>query len=163
MVEWVDIEKVYPPLRRGLPRLVPERSRLELQEALAAHGFEIYQLDGSRITDMSTFFQEAAQALQFPAYFGHNWDAFIECLGEFEDRPARRVAIVWRRADHTQRKNLGLLLEAVYWFLTVARDLGTYRADGAAPTQLELFLAGRGRQYATLSRSTYPTDSPDDE
>ena len=163
MIEWVDVEKVYPRLRHGLPRLVPERVRLELHEALAAHGFTIYQPDGSRITDTSSFFQEVAQALQFPAYFGHNWDAFIDCLGEFEDRPARRVAIIWRRADHTERENLGLLLEAVHWFLTVARDLGTYRADGAAPTQMELFLAGRGRQYEMLSRRTYPTDLPDDE
>ncbi len=91
MFEWVDIEQVYPRLSHGLPRLVPERVRLELQAALAAHGFTIYQLDGARITDTSTFFQEAAQVFQFPAYFGRNWDAFIDCLSEFEDRPARRL------------------------------------------------------------------------
>ena len=152
-----------PRLGHGLPRLVPERVRLELQEGLAAHGFKIYQLDGSHITDTSTFFQEAAQALQFPAYFGHNWDAFLDCLGEFADRPERRVAIVWRQADQTERRSLRVFLEAVYWFLTVARDLGTYREDGAAPTQLELFLVGRGKQYALRSRATHPANRSDDE
>ncbi len=31
---------------------------------------------------MSSLFDEWAAALQFPYYFGHNWDAFDECIAD---------------------------------------------------------------------------------
>lgn len=37
---------------------------------------------GQRCTTKESLFQEFAAALQFPYYFGHNWDAFDECIAD---------------------------------------------------------------------------------
>ena len=42
---------------------------------------------GQRCLNKERLFQEWASALQFPDYFGHNWDAFDECLGDLEWLP----------------------------------------------------------------------------
>lgn len=120
-------------------------------QALSAHGFALYQLDDSRIADGQTFFNEVAKTLAFPEYFGYNWDALIDCLGDLEDRPTRRAAIVWRHADRAMRHDLQVFLEAVHIFLTVAADLGRYREDGGEPVQLELFLTGKVFQIPSPS------------
>ena len=39
-------------------------------------------LRGKRCQTRERFFQELAAALQFPQYFGENWDAVEECLGD---------------------------------------------------------------------------------
>ena len=44
-------------------------------------------VDGHACRTRAAFFREAARALEFPAYFGHNWDAFLDCLRDL-DRPA---------------------------------------------------------------------------
>ena len=37
-------------------------------------------LRGKRMTNFSNLYQEIAAALQFPYYFGNNWNALIECI-----------------------------------------------------------------------------------
>jgi RNAse (barnase) inhibitor barstar len=37
-------------------------------------------LRGKRMKNFSSFYQEIAAVLQFPYYFGNNWNALIECI-----------------------------------------------------------------------------------
>ena len=37
-------------------------------------------LDGRACRTRAAFFTEAARVLDFPDYFGHNWDALLDCL-----------------------------------------------------------------------------------
>jgi RNAse (barnase) inhibitor barstar len=55
-------------------------------------------LDGNEIHDKQTFLQNFAAALNFPAYFGHNWDAFEECLSDLEWLPAHAYVLVYDNA-----------------------------------------------------------------
>ncbi len=48
-------------------------------------------IDGRSSRTRAAFFTEAARALRFPDYFGHNWDAFADCLRDL-DRPALLIA-----------------------------------------------------------------------
>ena len=41
---------------------------------------------GDRCTTKERFFEEWSTALNFPDYFGHNWDAYEEVLDEMLDR-----------------------------------------------------------------------------
>jgi Barstar (barnase inhibitor) len=50
-------------------------------------------LRGSRSGSLKELFQEWGAALQFPHYFGHNWAALDECLGDLEWLPARRYVL----------------------------------------------------------------------
>jgi RNAse (barnase) inhibitor barstar len=45
----------------------------------------VVRLDGSRIDSKDGLLTAVATALAFPHYFGHNWDALDECLGDIEE------------------------------------------------------------------------------
>ena len=49
---------------------------------------------GRKSAKSSAFFDESAAALQFPDYFGENWDAFEECMQDMAEDVAGHVVIV---------------------------------------------------------------------
>jgi RNAse (barnase) inhibitor barstar len=55
----------------------------------APAGFLMRTIAGKKCRTSSSLFDEFAQALSFPDYFGHNWDALEECLADFEWLPAK--------------------------------------------------------------------------
>ncbi len=68
-------------------------------EIQAAKGETVRIVRGQRCQTKERLFQELAAALQFPHYFGDNWDAVEECLGDLGwlDRP--RLTLVVSNAD----------------------------------------------------------------
>lgn len=58
---------------------------------------------GVRTQTVSTLLQEWAAALQFPYYFGHNWDAFEECINDLEWVPAAKHLVFVTRAENVLR------------------------------------------------------------
>lgn len=77
---------------------------------------------GTHCAGKTGLFREWAAALQFPYYFGHNWDAFEECLGDLSWVRAPDVQIIISNAD-------AVLLKHPRDFLTFATVL-TARAAG---------------------------------
>jgi RNAse (barnase) inhibitor barstar len=53
---------------------------LSLTRATPAEG--VARVDGAACRSKRALFTEWARALDFPDYFGHNWDAFTDVLGE---------------------------------------------------------------------------------
>jgi len=51
-----------------------------LIDVLSQQGTQVFYLDGREISSKETFLTKAAEAMNFPAYFGTNWDAFDECI-----------------------------------------------------------------------------------
>lgn len=49
-------------------------------EALAAAGLRVFHLKGDGITGKTEFLDRIAAVMDFPSYFGHNWDALDDCL-----------------------------------------------------------------------------------
>lgn len=67
---------------RGSPR---EADGLGLQ--LERQGVTVALLRGVRMRTVGSLFGEFAAALQFPHYFGENWDALKDCLIDFKWHP----------------------------------------------------------------------------
>lgn len=55
----------------------------------APPGFALRLIQGKKCGTPSSLFAEFARVLDFPDYFGHNWDALEECLADFEWLPAK--------------------------------------------------------------------------
>jgi RNAse (barnase) inhibitor barstar len=78
-----------PPLLQLLPlvsesgayRLPPELVD-DLVESGTALGLSCHRIDLRDCRDPATLFERIAQALDFPPWFGQNWDALSDCLAD---------------------------------------------------------------------------------
>lgn len=52
----------------------------ELAASLQEHDGELFYFDGAEMTDKNQLMQEFAAVLNFPDYFGDNWDSLHDCL-----------------------------------------------------------------------------------
>ena len=76
----------------------------------------------------ATLFAEFARALEFPDYFGHNWDALEECLADLEWLPAKGYILLITDADQVLSND-----ETEYeTFLEILRDAGEAWGSGQA-------------------------------
>ena len=74
-------------------------------------------LRGSKSRNSARLFDEFAAALQFPHYFGENWDALDECLADLEWLPGDAYLLFFtdshRLLDHERDDKLGSLLDVL--------------------------------------------------
>lgn len=95
----------------------------ELEDNLHSLGLAV--LEGS-VADVKTdeeLFAVIASAMRFPDYFGNNWDALDECLGDMDWLPAEGYLLVirnsaegWSQSPYVLGRFLTAWLEASeYW------------------------------------------------
>lgn len=80
------------------PALYQTRTRAQVKSfaaTAAEQGWRFFYLAGQGITSKRQFLQACAQAMEFPAYFGHNWDAFEECIRDLSWLPARGYLLLY--------------------------------------------------------------------
>ena len=69
---------------------------------LACRGGELISVivfRGQKMQTCDSAFDEMSAALQFPYYFGNNWNAFDECLNDPDWMPRGRLVIVLTHAE----------------------------------------------------------------
>jgi len=71
---------------------------------------EVVVLDTRGDHDKQAFLRSCARALHFPDYFGQNWDAFADCLGEFA-RGRAPVLVVWTGASDLGEPDRGTAID----------------------------------------------------
>ncbi len=59
---------------------VEEAADADFRAAAKRAGLAILELNLAGVRHKEDFLRAASKALQFPAYFGSNWDAFEECI-----------------------------------------------------------------------------------
>ncbi len=61
---------------------------------------KIFYIDGHQIVERANLFHQFATIMQFPEYFGHNWDALEDCLTDlFHEDAVDRQLIILDRLD----------------------------------------------------------------
>lgn len=84
---------------------VDVRDREAIEEAAVALGFAVAPIDFAGCNDKAEVLDRFAQALRFPDWFGDNWDALADCLGDLSWWPADGYLLLldhagaWRAAD----------------------------------------------------------------
>jgi hypothetical protein len=129
-----------PGIYRWLSRAHPAAVRREL----AAAGWDLHQLDGTRIRDTAGLLDACDDSLQFPAYFGHNWDALADCLADLSWLPPHGRVVLWDRYGMLAASDPDAWAVAREVFQGAARE----RADRGEPP------------LYTLVRGDGPTDVP---
>jgi hypothetical protein len=76
------LERALPqPARAGVRDLSPAR-RDELIAAAHTLGYPLADVDVGHCVDAATLLRTLADALGFPDWFGHNWDALADALAD---------------------------------------------------------------------------------
>ncbi len=117
-----------------------------LARAAESHGWRAFHLDGSELATKTQFLAASARALDFPSYFGQNWDAFEESLNDMRWAPAQGYLLVFDGAGHFAQAQpdefavaLAILRESVKRW----QELGT---------PLVVLLRGAGRAAGDVPR-----------
>jgi RNAse (barnase) inhibitor barstar len=65
-----------------------------LHNLVEALGYQLFRVNGIRIKSKGDLLNDLAQVMDFPDYFGYNWDALEECLRDFEWLPSTKGYIL---------------------------------------------------------------------
>jgi RNAse (barnase) inhibitor barstar len=91
-------------------------------------GLALKIVKGRHCKTPAALFAEFARVLEFPDYFGHNWDALEECLTDLEWLPAKGYAVLIVDAAHVLADD-----DTEYeTFLEILRDAGEAWGSGQA-------------------------------
>ncbi len=71
-----------------------------IAEAAQAAGLALWRVDIGRVHDKQGFTGLVAKALAFPDWFGGNWDAFEDCLGDLSWHPAPGYVLLLEHGKH---------------------------------------------------------------
>lgn len=93
----------YESLLRDVTRCgvyhTPRTGMADLLSAAAASGIAIFRIDLAAVRDKDELFEHLAGALEFPDWFGHNWDALADCIGDLSWLPASGFLILLEHCD----------------------------------------------------------------
>jgi hypothetical protein len=110
--------------RRSGLYLFRENPRSDAMDKLCRlKGVRLFRVDASRARSKQRFLAAAARAMDFPDWFGANWDAFADCVTDLQWAPADAYVVLLeniqgfaRRAPRDFRTALRILEEAAqFW------------------------------------------------
>jgi RNAse (barnase) inhibitor barstar len=108
-----------------------------LRERLERLGWFVALVDRAPVFGKESLLHALYQSCEFPAHFGFNWDALLDCLSDWEWKPAPGYALLFRDLDLLERR----APEVARSFLEVVRAA---RAERKTPLRLvRLLPAGR--------------------
>ena len=79
--------------------LLPDTDIDELVEASAVNGFACLRIDLNGCADRQALLVRLADALHFPAHFGHNWDALADALGDLRRGDVSGFVLLLEHSD----------------------------------------------------------------
>lgn len=78
---------------------MPFAADLALEEAAESLDYPLHRVDLARVATKEAFLAAVGEALGFPDWYGHNWDALADCLTDLSWMEADGYVIVLERAD----------------------------------------------------------------
>jgi RNAse (barnase) inhibitor barstar len=92
----------------------------DLLTAAEDSGFAIFRIDLATVRDKRALHERLAAALEFPDWFGHNWDALADCLGDLSWVQADGYLILLEHCDEFRASHAGDFATALQVFAAAA-------------------------------------------
>jgi hypothetical protein len=110
----------------------------DFEAAAEALDWRCVVLDGTEVEDKAAFLESCDEAFELPEWFGMNWDALQECLGDLDHEGTAGVVVIW--------SGWGEFAEAASTDFAVALDVLTGAVHGWAADGMSggLVLLGDG-------------------
>ncbi|MGL5811649.1 MAG: barstar family protein [Nocardioides sp.] len=108
----------------------------DVRHAVETAGWQFAAIDGWLAQTKSEFLTEVGTALRFPAYYGHNLDALVDCLRESPSPGVPGLVLLWDGWSvlaRAERDSFDSLL-----------SIFTDRAVGPTPARFVVLLRGEG-------------------
>ncbi|WP_344099876.1 barstar family protein [Myceligenerans crystallogenes] len=89
-----------------------ESSSWKLKEAVSEfkkQGGRVVDFQGVGFSSEHALFESMATSLSFPGYFGKNWDALADCLGDLHPHVTGNFGILLRVSEAHEMLKIGLL------------------------------------------------------
>ena len=80
-----------------------------IDDAVRASGIDVAEIDLAG----GDALEALARGLAFPAWFGNNWDALEDCLGDLSWRVGEAHLLVLANAERLAKDDLGVLLDVL--------------------------------------------------
>lgn len=93
------LDRLANPVLAGLHAMGTELTPAGLEQAAHRLGFAFAHADLAHCTGKADFLERMATALALPGWFGHNWDAFADCLNDLSWLDAPGHVIVLTHVD----------------------------------------------------------------
>jgi hypothetical protein len=100
------LERLRDPVRSGVYRVT---RRNAIDDALEGANFDVAEIDLKSGDALRAF----ATALRFPDWFGGNWDALEDCLGDLSWRKGEGHVLVLRDWQKLPADDLGVLIDVL--------------------------------------------------
>lgn len=92
---------------------------------VGAAGWTVRRLPEAGVRDSAAFLAACGRALEFPHWYGHNWDALADCLIDLSWLPGPGVALLWPDADELAEADPPAWRLALEVFATAAETRAT--------------------------------------
>lgn len=95
-----------------------------VRAGLDEHGIAVFEVCGVAIKNTVDLLDALAQAMQFPEYFGRNWDALDECLRDMSWLPAKGYVLFLHDARRLWQQASDVAGQLVETWLFTAEEWG---------------------------------------
>ena len=104
---------------------------------------------------LKTLFDEFASVMQFPSYFGQNWDAFDECINDLEWLAGSAYILIITKANQLlieeEKKQLSIFLHT----LQDASTEWSQKTEPDSPTPFHVLLLADQKYLDTIKNSLH--------
>jgi RNAse (barnase) inhibitor barstar len=84
----------------GVYRYASRAKAQSILHTVAYHGWRGFAVDGNRVVNKQTFLEQSAKSMNFPSYFGRNWDAFWDSIRDLSWCKASGYVLLYDHVRH---------------------------------------------------------------
>ena len=96
------------------------------EEALIAaaehNGYFVFRVDLAKVKDKAALLESIGRAMRFPEWFGHNWDALMDCLADLGWLPAEGYVVILEHCDGIHGRAEADFVQALQVFEEAANE-----------------------------------------